>query len=529
MLFKLKGFLKKIKQDDKSLASVQITLKKEGNIKKLLAALTDVNNLGRHNITELDLSGSRLTADNIKTLVSALNELPNIKTLGLDQCEIIDEHTSYLAKLKHVTTLSLKSNCLEEQPMFSRHLTALYLDDNPKISAKQVLLNLSIYAQNLKILSLNRCNVTDDALHYINKDGLKGLDKLYMRENSLSFNGIHDLQGFSLLTCLDLGQNKNITDHGVERISRFPLLKALFLDNCNLSFRGFDSILQMPKLATVDLSYNAGIKYSQWSEISGGQSILQNVKLNFCGLDDAHAEALVTLIPLLRNLEIANNAITKVGLCTLLDGLSLQTLVAHTQPLYRPARNKKEQAKEIEPLLTAISTASKLTAINLERTGLTAEMLLSLLPTAESPSKLKTLNGLSCQEQEVKLKAEIEGKNNPRITALESPRAAETSGSESVPSSKKLSKKDRRIQELELEVQQLKLQLQKAEQQLAKLNGVELVESGNSASVQQLVVQFGGAARNLGTHGHFAHKRTARTTAATPSATPSSDYNPFTS
>ncbi|MFJ1268677.1 leucine-rich repeat domain-containing protein [Legionella lytica] len=407
---KLKAFLKQIKQDNSSLETVQLSLKQNGNVKKLLAALNNEAYIGCKNISELDLNGSNLANEDIVTLVKILNKYPNIKTLRLDNCNITDDHTSlHLVALEHVTSLSLRSNLLGKRPAFNGNLKALYLDDNPKLNVKVALLRFSTYANQLETLSLNNCKVKDEDLSLIMREGshLKTLKQLHLHGNKLSVIGVLCLEGMDLLEVLDLGRNNQIGDYGVSKL-QCPALHALNIEGCSLSLNVFESLETLPKLHTVNLSYNPALKL--YNKATGPSSLeqIKRVKLNFCQLKDENVPSFIALFPHLTHLEIANNQLTQVGVEDfLLASKSLKAIDASTNPIFsilsaksqKAARANKTIATEkakLEDLLLSVSQATELTHINLSSTGLTDEMLLKFIPIEGSARKLRSINGIAC-------------------------------------------------------------------------------------------------------------------------------------
>lgn len=481
---KLKAFLKQIKQDSSSLETVQLSLKQNGNVKKLLAALNDENNEGSKNISELDLSGSNLVNEDIEALVKALNKLPNIKTLRLDNCRLTDDHTSrHLVELEHVTSLSLKSNCLGKRPAFNKDLKALYLDDNPHLNVKAALLRFSTYAKKLEILSLNRCKINDDDLIFLMRNGshLKTLKQLHLHENKLSSIGIHSLKGMSLLEVLDLGQNNQVGDYGVGELE-CPILHTLNIEGCKISPHVFDSLAAMKKLRTINLSYNPALKLYDKDSESRSLEQIKRVKLNFCQLKDDNVPSLIALFPNLTHLEIANNQLTQVGVDDLLTSNNLKALNASTNPLFSilsaksqkaPRANKTIAAEnaKLEDLLVSVSQARQLTHINLSSTGLTDEMLSRFIPIEGSSRKLCSINGIPCAEL---IDVLAQRKEEARKTAMAAQAVASSSASEAevIEIEAKPSKRAQ-IKTLKARVKDLETQLARATATIKQLEGTK--------------------------------------------------------
>ncbi|WP_133136037.1 leucine-rich repeat domain-containing protein [Legionella rowbothamii] len=477
---KLKTFLKQIKQNNSSLETVQLSLTQNGNVKKLLAALSDETNEGCANISELDLSGSNLRDEDIVALVKALNKLPNIKTLRLDNCAITDDYTSrHLVELEYVISLSLRSNLLGQRPAFNKNLKALYLDDNPDLNVKAALLRFSTYAKKLEILSLNRCKINDNALQFLMREGsnLKTLKELHLHGNKLSSIGIDYLKGMNLLEVLDLGRNNQIGDYGVGRL-QCPALRTLNIEGCNLSPHVFQSLETMTMLRKVNLSYNPALKlYEKDTELNGLEQI-KRVKLNFCQLKDVNVPSLIALFPNITHLEIANNQLTHVGVEDLLTSKHLKALDVSTNSMFSilsaksqkgPRANKTitaEKAK-VEELLLSVSQAKELIRINLSSTGLPDDMLASFIPAEGSPRKLRSINGILCVELKDVLKQREEAKNIKLAAQVVGTSVDEVIEVEAKPS------KSAQIKALKAQVKDLKAKLAEAQ---ATLQGAKLSE-----------------------------------------------------
>ncbi|MDR3502755.1 MAG: hypothetical protein P4L79_09250 [Legionella sp.] len=510
---KLNAFLKQIKQENSSLETVQLSLKKNGNVKKLLTALSDKTNTGCENISELDLSGSDLRNEDIVTLVKALNNLPNIKTLRLDNCAITDDHTTpHLVALGHVTSLSLKSNRLKNRPAFNTDkLNALYLDDNPELNVMGALLGFSAYATEpkLKILSLNRCNVNDQDLEFLmgDRSKLKILKELHLHGNELSSSGVLCLKGMDLLEILDLGKNRKVDNYAIGKLQwpvlhtlniegcdvsdyaldklQCPVLHTLNIEGCDVSPYVFESLAAMKRLRTVNLSYNPKLKFYQEEEEDSKKpnklEQIQKVKLNFCQLTDDHVPLLMALFPNLTHLEIANNQLTHVGVGNLLTREHLKVLDVSTNSMFSilsaksqkaPRANKTiaaEKAK-VEELLLAVVKAKKLIRINLSGTGLPDDMLASFIPAEGSARKLRSINGIPCVELKDVLKQREEAKNNALAAQAVATSSASVDGVidiEAKPS------KSAQIKTLKARVKDLEAQLAEANATITQLQGAK--------------------------------------------------------
>ncbi|CEG57981.1 leucine-rich repeat domain-containing protein [Legionella fallonii] len=522
---KLNHFLDKVQHDDPFLATVKLSLKKKNNMKKLLAALDDANNLGCKNISELDLSGSRFTQEDFALLVQALNKLPNITTLRLDGCHITDRNTHNLVRLEHVNALSLKNNSLGSMPLFSMKLTALYLDNNPQLNVKIALSQFRTFPNSLKVLSLNQCNVTDSSLQYFISAGskLKQLTQLHLRQNKLTSGCMATLNGLDSLTTLDLGNNFKIKMLGDALHLGCPSLEVLCIDHCDLNHLAFKSIAQMAKLHTVDLSDNSRLRQQfslnkmDFSDTTHFANI-RTMNLSACKLGDAFLSELIQFFPNLVHLNMASNQVSQAGVECLLKNLRLQVLDISAQELYKipsrqknPLTDKQKEAKRgrkkiLDSLLSSICEADQLTEINLEGTGLSPKMLLSIIPTEKDQRKLTIINGLNYSKLEPILKKRITDKKKAKLASSE----AKVSSSQELSSSaemavielspRKTSKKTEQIKHLQAEVKRLKQELEVAKATIVALAGGEdKTTKQTSSHVKRTAAIFEG----LNTYGQF--------------------------
>ncbi|HFF3632382.1 TPA: secretion system protein [Legionella pneumophila] len=423
----LKKFLKDIGKENKKKHQVKLVLNTSQDIQLFLNAMRDSRNQGVSSLSELDLSGTHFTSQELRDFVCVLNDIPGIKCLRLDFCGLKDSDTVELSKLTYIKELSLKSNHLKNRPMFNSMLEALYLDYNTELSASYALFSLSRNAAALKKLSLRNCGVTDTNLEYLTRpeSRLKNLTHFNLRRNNITHLGVESIAHLQSLTTIDLSQNTGIGDEGVFRLAPLKQLRTLYLDNCGLGIEGIKAVAKM-NLYTVDLSFNPGLK-KEWKldELKPNHTI-RTLLLTFCSLNDNHAKLIVSKFPAATNLNVANNNMTRVGVKTLLSNPIIESLDVSTQSLYakptgvsgtgilsprimmRKKEIKQQEKEKVQDLLDTICNTITLKSINLEHTGLTPGMLLSLIPAETDHRRyLKKINGISCKELKPKLEQQI--------------------------------------------------------------------------------------------------------------------------
>ena len=566
---RLQSFLEKADQVDESLSTVKLSLQTTKGFNSFIAALTNPENLGVQSISELDLSGSKLSIDKIKELVKALNSCPNIKTLRVDGCNITDTMTIELIHTKHVCSLSLKNNLLK-RPMFNVHLESLNLDNNPTLDVRQVLHYLQMYARkNIQSLSLNDCNVRDAVFQTLSsayRQALPALTHLYLRGNKLTSVGVKNLVAIKSLNTLDLGLNRykgrSIGSAGIESLKALSQLKTLIVNDCGIGMEGLVHVAQM-RLQTVDLSYNGGLKRSDIDTILEQDTLakkgkkskkeerpeveklperkeitmedafkgiepnetLQVINLSFSGFKDEHAKVLRDMFPQITTLVIPNSNLSVKGVISLLENPNLQSLDVESSTLYKKyasngtLRVRKELIavgkENMTPLLEAICKAPELTDINLKATGLTPKMLLSLIPASENTErKLTGINGVSCKRQKRILEKEIADKKQAKelkaqvilSQPVESPRV-ELIEIEEKP---KLTKSER-IKKLETENARLKDELAAARAEISQFKGKNPTDDFvSTTSVKKLLDKLegrSGLTEGLKSSGIFAAKK----------------------
>jgi hypothetical protein len=314
------------------------------------------------------------------------------------------------------------------------------------------------------------------------------------------------------LTAIDLSQNTGIGDEGVSRLSSLKQLRTLYLDNCGIGIEGIKAVAKM-NLYTVDLSFNPGLK-KEWGldEVRPNHTI-RTLLLTFCSLNDNHAKLIVSKFPAATNLNVANNNMTRAGVKVLLSNPIIESLDVSTQSLYAKPKGvsgsgmisprimmkkkeiKQQEKEKVQDLLDTICNAITLKSINLEHTGITPRMLVSLIPADTDHRRyLKKINGISCKELKLKLEQQIalrkaEKQSSPPIIIEEENSKpsdlAIKSGDSSVTEVQTREdhlkdSPDEKIKILELENQKLKDELALARKRIVELEKQSSTESKSS-------------------------------------------------
>lgn len=392
--------------------------------------------------------------------------------------------------------------------MFNSMLEALYLDYNTELSASYVLFSLSRNAAALKKLSLRNCGVTDANLEYLTRpeSRLKSLTHFNLRRNNITHQGVDSIAHLQSLTTIDLSQNTGIGDEGVSRLAPLKQLRTLYLDNCGIGAEGIKAIAKM-NLQTVDLSFNPGLKKEWGLDDIRPNHTIRTLLLTFCSLNDNHAKLIVSKFPAATDLNVANNNMTRAGVKTLLSNPIIENLDVSTQSLYAKATGasgtgmisprimmkkkeiKQQEKEKAQDLLDTICNTITLKSINLEHTGITSRMLLSLIPDETDHKRyLKKINGVSCKELKPKLEQQIalrkaeKQSSPPEIIAVEDSKPSALmikSGSSSKTEAQTredglITSPDEKIKALELENQKLKDELSTARKRIFELENQSL-------------------------------------------------------
>lgn len=153
---------------------------------------------------------------------------------------------------------------------------------------------------------------------------------------------------------------------------------------------------------------------------------IRTLLLTFCSLNDNHAKLIVSKFPAATDLNVANNNMTRAGVKTLLSNPIIENLDVSTQSLYAKSTGasgtgmisprimmkkkeiKQQEKEKAQDLLDTICNTITLKSINLEHTGISSRMLLSLIPDETDHKRyLKKINGVSCKELKPKLEQQI--------------------------------------------------------------------------------------------------------------------------
>lgn len=228
-----------------------ITIKKADMTEKQLANFSDFLEKGRFTETEINLSATEV---NLEWLSKLEKGLRHVKGLNLSFTEITDKE---LAKVNEFTQLT------------KLDLTGTKIEDVGKINA----------LRDLKELSLRLTAVSDSSLSSLRKNQTR-------------------------LTKLDLGQLRNLTDKGIQELTKSEkktseqtvliALTHLNLSYSNLTIEGVKELTKLKSLTHLDLSYS-NLEDGGVEELTKLEN-LKNLNLSYCrGVTDKSIAVLKNL------------------------------------------------------------------------------------------------------------------------------------------------------------------------------------------------------------------------------------------
>ncbi len=74
-------------------------------------------------------------------------------------------------------------------------------------------------------------------------------------DNAILADLVKELQECPIITCLNLSENRNITNSGIPHLERLKNLTQLNLSSCNLTDEGLAPLAKLKKLTHLNLSY----------------------------------------------------------------------------------------------------------------------------------------------------------------------------------------------------------------------------------------------------------------------------------
>ncbi len=216
-----------------------------------LKALTSLDSK-LETITELDLTGSKVTPSGLELLV----KLPNLRSLTVNAMELEEGHFQAIAKLSGLKELHVRS--YRGDPAFLKHLNGMAqleildlafgsrIDDN----ALAVLDDLPA----LQEINLMATPVTDAGVVHLAR--FPSLQRINLHKSRImTGDGFKELHALDL-RWLDVSQT-TFSRMGFVHLKKFRNLETLICGNAGVIDNNLLGIVGLPKLRELDLSFNS--------------------------------------------------------------------------------------------------------------------------------------------------------------------------------------------------------------------------------------------------------------------------------
>jgi Leucine-rich repeat (LRR) protein len=285
------------------------------------------------NLTRLDLGGAEVTDDGLAYIA----RIPHLTDLSLAACRgITDSGLAHLEPLTGLTRLDLGDTQVTDWGL--AHLEGL---------------------TNLTDLSLRDTEVTDEGMVHL--EGLSGLTRLNLWSAPVTGAGLVHRPGLANLTALDMGYGA-ATDEGLLGLEGLPKLRDLRLNCTGVTDAGLAHLRGLRDLAVLDLSQtrmtDSGLAHL------AGLSNLAELWLEDDGVTDAGLARLEGLANLTK-LYLAGTKLTDAGL-------------AHLQGLVKLADLGLSETALTGTGLAHLAGLANLRSLGLSETGVTDESLAQL-------------------------------------------------------------------------------------------------------------------------------------------------------
>lgn len=188
-------------------------------------ALTYINSV-KTQITNLDLTGLKLSAKEIETLLSDCHNLTSLH-FGIF-CKVTDKGLEKILKMNSLISLDLGSTKITDK-------------DIEEISKLPSLTSLTLVG----------LEITDQGLEEVAK--MKSLTSLSLWGTQITDNGLKEVSKMQSITSLTLANCRNITDTGMKEISKMKELISLNLRGTKITDRGLKEVSKLPSLTFLAL------------------------------------------------------------------------------------------------------------------------------------------------------------------------------------------------------------------------------------------------------------------------------------
>jgi Leucine Rich repeat len=174
------------------------------------------------------------------------------------------------------------------------------------------------------VLELINADIGDRGLHEVLRN--RGLTKLYVPGNGVTFEGLKDLKGMDTLKDIDLSDNP-IGDKGIEVVAGLPALSRALLRGCRIGSEGARALRAMDQLELVDLSNNP--IGDEGAEAVANLPSISSASMGNCGISDEGVRKLAQKVTLTSVDLMGNRMITDEGAKALAENDSIRVLALH--------------------------------------------------------------------------------------------------------------------------------------------------------------------------------------------------------
>ncbi|XP_058963941.2 F-box/LRR-repeat protein fbxl-1-like isoform X2 [Pocillopora verrucosa] len=288
-------------------------------------------------LTELDLSGVKVSTSSLKNLSQSCKQLEKIT---LHRCHRVGEKALWwlfknCQKLRHVNlegNKSVRGQCFFMLPPACENL---YLKDCTQLTDKGMIY-IGDKCKNLRIINVSGCiTLTDEGVLQLTQHCCM-IESLVFSQagNNVTSQGLQNIANLSLLKELDLSKNAVVNDELLFSIGRSCIhLKFLNLDSCEgeITDAGLQCLISCYQLFSLVISYLTRITDESVIHLSSNGTLERLVARACPGLTDKSIESLLQSCGQLTILDVSG--------CSGITNASLELLSLHCISEDRPVIN----------------------------------------------------------------------------------------------------------------------------------------------------------------------------------------------
>lgn len=189
---------------------------------------------------------------------SYLSFLTNITELFLGGCTISDNGILSISTLKLLSHLAVNETLISDNGLIqicNNFDKIIYLNLFDCVNISDYGMSSIWKLQNLCHLNISGCEgISDISLAFISRTMENSLSELLLAGNNITDKGLQFISKLSKLTLLNLSNCHKITDTGLDHIAKLPNLIDLDLYFCyRITNKGLNLISSLPKLEQLDI------------------------------------------------------------------------------------------------------------------------------------------------------------------------------------------------------------------------------------------------------------------------------------